>query len=68
MKFIGLLLVFLIFEISETKHKFFRTGKKNNLYVVFSKYDISKLSKRKAGLSIVKKNKFVHKGSKKELL
>jgi hypothetical protein len=43
----------------------FRTHKKNNLYAVFGKYNIRELAKKQAGLIVVKKRKFEHKGSKK---
>ena len=65
MKFISTLLVFLIFEVSQSKHKFFKTGKKNNLHNLFKDYDLAKLSKRWAGVQIVPKRKLVHTGSKK---
>lgn len=65
MKSLAILLVFAMIDLSQSKHNFFRTGRRNNLYVVFSKYDINKLAKRKAGLIVAKKQRFAHKGSKK---
>lgn len=52
MKTIELLLVFMFFNLSLSKHNFFRTGRKNNLYVVFSKFDLNKLSRKRAGLIV----------------
>ena len=65
MKLVGILLVFLVFNLNQAKHNYFRTGKKNNLYRVFSQFDISKLAKRQAGLKNHRNLKFVHRGSKK---